>query len=75
MVISATFLSAVSEIAIVPDSECRMPTLMVSAACAPAGRPIAAMEAESVRALTKLRRFMDGPLAVGGSRAQRRLRR
>jgi hypothetical protein len=32
MVISAVSLSAVSEMAMVPDSECRMPTLMVSAA-------------------------------------------
>jgi hypothetical protein len=34
MVISATSLSDVSEMAMVPDSECRMPTLMVSAAWA-----------------------------------------
>src|SRR5579859_2138417 len=32
--ISAVFFRAVSEIAMVPDSECRMPTLMVSAAIA-----------------------------------------
>ena len=32
MVISAMSLSEVSEIAMVTDSECRMPTLMVSAA-------------------------------------------
>jgi hypothetical protein len=34
MVISAVSFSAVSEMAIVPDSECRMPTLIVSAAWA-----------------------------------------
>lgn len=34
MVISATSFSGVSEIAMVPESELRMPTLMVSAACA-----------------------------------------
>ena len=55
------FFSAVSEIAIVPDSECRTPTLMVSAAWALADSPMAAMEAESVSTLTKLRRFMNGP--------------
>jgi hypothetical protein len=32
MVISAMSLSEVSEMAMVPDKECRMPTLMVSAA-------------------------------------------
>jgi hypothetical protein len=32
MVISAVSLRAVSEMAMVPDRECRMPTLMVSAA-------------------------------------------
>jgi hypothetical protein len=61
MVISAVSFSAVSEIAIVPDSECRMPTLMVSAAKADKlVRPAAAIATESVAALMKLRRCMEG---------------
>ena len=42
----------------VPDNECRMPTLMVSAAWIVQVMPIAAMDAERVKALIKLRRFM-----------------
>jgi hypothetical protein len=34
MAISTVSFNTVSEIAIVPDSECSTPTLMVSAACA-----------------------------------------
>jgi hypothetical protein len=58
MVISAMSLSDVSEIAMVPDNECRIPTLMVSAAWTVQVMPIAAMDAESVKALIKLRRFI-----------------
>jgi hypothetical protein len=57
IVISATSLRTVSEIAIVPDSECRMPTLIVSAASAGSEtRPEAAMAAEM--ALSAKRRCM-----------------
>ncbi|MNP24704.1 hypothetical protein D3C76_1174790 [compost metagenome] len=42
----------------VPDSECRMPTLMVSAAWMLQLRPIAAMDALRVKALIRLRRFI-----------------
>ncbi|MNE01074.1 hypothetical protein D3C80_935010 [compost metagenome] len=58
MVIKAMSLSDVSEIAMVPDSECRMPTLMVSAAWMLQLRPIAAMDALRVKALIRLRRFI-----------------
>ncbi|MCY1184642.1 hypothetical protein D9M73_253520 [compost metagenome] len=58
MVISAMSLSEVSEIAMVPESECRMPTLMVSAAWMLQLRPIAAIDALRVKALIRLRRFM-----------------
>ncbi|MNR59541.1 hypothetical protein D3C85_1808140 [compost metagenome] len=58
MVISAMSLSDVSEMAMVPDSECRMPTLMVSAAWMLQLRPIAAIDALRVKALIRLRRFM-----------------
>ena len=58
MVISAMSFSEVSEMAMVPDSECRMPTLMVSAAWIVQVMPMAAMDAERVKALIKLRRFM-----------------
>src|SRR5690606_33017944 len=66
MVISAMSLSEVSEMAMVPDSECRIPTLMVSAACRVNGnRPL------SIRALaarvdfSRGRRFIvNGSLAV-----------
>jgi hypothetical protein len=42
----------------VPDNECKMPTLIVSAACAVQVMPMAAIDAVSVKALIKLRRFM-----------------
>ncbi|MNO72467.1 hypothetical protein D3C76_634170 [compost metagenome] len=58
MVISAMSFSEVSEMAMVPDSECRMPTLMVSAAWMVQDRPMAAMDAERVKALIRLRRCM-----------------
>ncbi|MCY1394280.1 hypothetical protein D9M71_91960 [compost metagenome] len=58
MVISAMSFNDVSEIAMVPDNECRIPTLMVSAAWTVQVMPIAAMDAESVKALIKLRRFI-----------------
>ena len=57
IVISATSLSEVSLIAIVPDSECRMPTLIVSAAWT--GRPMVrqapAIDAASVFLMKILR--------------------
>jgi hypothetical protein len=43
-----TFFRMVSLIAIVPDSECRMPTLMVSAACARVTRNDAANGTEAI---------------------------
>ncbi|MNC55920.1 hypothetical protein D3C75_1054860 [compost metagenome] len=53
MVISATSLSGVSEMAMVPDSELRMPTLMVSAACTLQAIPIPIMLADSAKAFIK----------------------
>jgi hypothetical protein len=62
MAISAVSLSAVSEMAMVPDSECRMPTLMVSAATAGwVTKPAAASAMVTAVALTKLRRCMVTP--------------
>ena len=60
MVIKATFLSEVSEIAIVPESEWRIPTLMVSAAKAERiNKPGAdAAKAPSAVAFNTLRRSM-----------------
>jgi hypothetical protein len=65
MVISAMSFSDVSEMAMVPDSECRMPTLMVSAACRVNGnRPL------SIRALAARVDFSRGRrFIVGGSLA------
>jgi hypothetical protein len=61
--ISATSLSTVSLIAMVPESECRTPTLTVfcwaSAPEAPA--PIAATEAAIASIFTTARRFIDSP--------------
>jgi hypothetical protein len=51
-------LSEVSEIAMVPDNECRIPTLIVSAAWIVQLMPMAAIEADSVKALIRLRRFI-----------------
>jgi hypothetical protein len=42
------------EIAIVPDNECMIPTLMVSAACTPKLIPIATTEADSAKAFNKV---------------------
>ena len=64
MVINTVSLSAVSEIAMVPESECSTPTLIVSAAKeACEARPKEARAAESTVALMKLRRVvMKGSL-------------
>jgi hypothetical protein len=56
MVISAVSFSAVSEMAMVPDSECRMPTLMVSAAWA--AMPMEDRAAARTVALMKVRRLL-----------------
>ena len=40
----------------VPDSECMIPTLMVSAACAPKLIPIATTDADNAKAFNKVRR-------------------
>ncbi len=67
--------SEVSEIAMVPDSEWRMPTLMVSAAWMDQDRPMEAMDADSVKALSRLRRFIGVVLhspAVGAAVFRRR---
>ncbi len=58
MDISTVSLSTLSEMAIVPDSECSTPTLMVSAACAERdSSPLAASAA--VVSLRAKRRCMD----------------
>ena len=62
MVIRATSFSDVSEMAMVPDSECRMPTLMVSAAATGPTYHAAAIEAPS-SVLRNCLRFIEGPLA------------
>src|SRR5581483_4061870 len=56
MSISMTSLSVVSEIAIVPESECRMPTLIVSSAAKaePATRPLNAAAANAANAVVRL---------------------
>jgi hypothetical protein len=55
--ISTVSLSAVSEIAMVPDRECSMPTLMVSAASAlNEASPNAAVTAAAESVFMKLRR-------------------
>lgn len=59
----------------VPDSEWRMPTLMVSAAWMDQDRPMEAMDADSVKALSRLRRFIGVVLhspAVGAAVFRRR---
>ena len=57
MVINAVSLSAVSEMAMVPDRECRMPTLMVPAAKAEKlVKPDNAIRPESTVIFRKLRR-------------------
>ena len=57
MAISTVSLSTVSEIAIVPDSECSTPTLMVS--CANTGNDIAPARATAaLSALSVKRRFI-----------------
>ena len=42
--------------AIVPDKECMIPTLMVSAACKPKLIPIATTDADNAKAFNKVRR-------------------
>ena len=63
IVISATSFSTVSLIAIVPDSECSTPTLIVSAAnaCEPAVRPTVASAADNANRWMKFLRCMEGP--------------
>ncbi|KAG1073888.1 hypothetical protein G6F40_017452 [Rhizopus arrhizus] len=62
MVISATSLSDVSEMAIVPDRECRMPTLMVSSAANTCGiHPDMANRLKAVSCFTASLRFMVTP--------------
>ncbi len=56
MSISIASLRVVSEIAIVPDSECRIPTLMVSSARAPPA-PNALMVNPAARAAAELQVF------------------
>jgi hypothetical protein len=58
-----TSLRTVSLIAIVPERECRTPTLIVSAACvgAPSESPAAASVAVIVRCFRKLLRCMVWP--------------
>ena len=58
IVIRATSLSTVSEIAIVPESECRMPTLMVSAAKRGQARRGPRQPGRQQAALSAKRRFM-----------------
>src|SRR5690606_20657208 len=60
MVIKATSLSEVSEIAMVPDRECRMPTLMVSCAWAPGSHAAdkASMPPARANRLSTVLRFM-----------------
>ena len=54
MSISMTSFSVVSEIAIVPDSECRMPTLIVSSAAALPTKPAIAAAAKAANAVVRL---------------------
>jgi hypothetical protein len=65
-VISAVFLSAVSEIAIVPDRECSTPTLIGVLSCAKtrfeAVRPGSVTAAPAAAALMKSRRWVIGVL-------------
>ncbi len=56
--INAVFFNAVSEIAMVPDNECRMPTLIVSAAIAVAAM---AENAIAINDFTKFLRFIELP--------------
>src|SRR3546814_18894532 len=59
MVISAMSLSEVSEMAMVPDSECRIPTLMVSAACrVNVNRPLSIRALAARVVLIRGRRFI-----------------
>src|SRR3954469_15682028 len=65
--ISAVFSSDVSEIAIVPDSECRMPTLigpLEDCACANGTRPASASAPDMEPNFNRLRRFMCIPLPL-----------
>ncbi|MNS45203.1 hypothetical protein D3C72_776650 [compost metagenome] len=62
MVISATSFSDVSEMAMVPDRECRMPTLMVSSAANTCGiQPDMANRLTAVSCLRASLRFMVTP--------------
>src|SRR5579862_6606366 len=78
MSISMTSFNVVSLIAMVPDSECKMPTLMVSAALTrTAGIAMAAMLAapasqrRRVNGVVVQALFMDSPLCGEGKRADR----
>ena len=72
--ISMTSFSVVSLIAMVPESECRMPTLIVGADCAPARRAMKgaatlAAASESAVRRDKRRDMVMKPLCFFGSRA------
>jgi len=62
--ISVTSFSTVSLIAIVPDSECSTPTLIVSAACAPTEKPAAASADAAIACFRKFLRFMEDPRKI-----------
>ena len=64
----AVFLSAVSEIAIVPESECRMPTLIGDLSCAKRidGPERVTTEPVAAAALRKDRRGVGGVLVTEG---------
>ena len=64
MAIRAVSFRTVSEMAMVPERLCRMPTLMVSD-CAKAGRPAPARATAAVRALRVKRRCMWAPVGKG----------
>ena len=68
MVINAMSFSDVSEMAIVPDSECRMPTLIgpLSCACANGTLPASASAPDIEPNFNRLRRFMCFPLPFDG---------
>src|SRR5579871_1844413 len=67
MVINAVSFSDVSEIAIVPDSECSIPTLigpLSACACANGTRPASASAPDMEPNFNRLRRFMSFPLPL-----------
>jgi hypothetical protein len=65
---TAVFLSAVSEMAIVPESECRMPTLIGDLSCANRidGPERVTTEPVAAAALRKDRRWVVGVLGTEG---------